>query len=69
MREVGSMGIQSVREEKTQDILIVKFSVETGMVIETFLYFPKGMGKLLYTYFQNEQMLYKNVSELIEKTG
>ena len=69
MREVGSMGIQSVREEKTQDILIVKFSAETGMVIETFLYFQKGMGKLLYTYFQNEQMLYKNVSELIEKTG
>lgn len=68
-RRVGTMSIISVDEEKTQDIVNVKFTAETEMVLQTQLYFPKGVGKLLYKYFESEQLMYKSVEELIEKIG
>lgn len=67
VRSVGTLSIQSLEEKETQDILIVKFSAETKMLIETSLYFPQGVGKLLNQYFRNEHLTYMNVSELIEK--
>lgn len=67
IKGVGTMSIQSVESKEIQDIVAVKFSAETKMVIDTFLYFPKGVGKLLQKYFQAELLNYKNVSELVEK--
>ena len=67
MRTIGTMNLQNVREETTQDIVIVKFYAETGMQLQTDLYFQKGIGKLLGDYFQSELLTYKNVSELLEK--
>jgi len=67
VRSAGTFSIQSLEEKDTQDILVVKFSAETKMLIETSLYFPIGVGKFLSQYFQNEQLTYMNVNELIEK--
>lgn len=67
VRGKGTLSIQNLEEKDTQDILIVKFSAETEMLIETSLYFPKGIGRLLKQYFQSDQLTYKNVNELIEK--
>lgn len=67
VRIKGSFQIQNLEEKDTQDILKVKFSAETGMVIITALYFPKGIGVLIKQYFQNEQLTYINVNELIER--
>jgi hypothetical protein len=67
VRAAGTLSIQSLEEKETQDILVVKFSAETKMLIETSLYFPKGVGNLLSQYFQNQQLTYMNVNELIEK--
>ena len=66
-RNKGAIIIQSIDEKDTQDILTVKFIAETEMVLETSLYCPKGIGFLLKQYFQKEQLIYKNVNELIEK--
>lgn len=68
VRAIGTLSIHSLEEKDTQDILIVKFSTETKMLIETSLYFPKGVGSLLSKYFQDEQLTYMNVNELLEKT-
>ena len=62
------MSIKNVEEKEQQDIVSVKFSAETGMLIITSLYFPKGVGEILHNYYYSEQLTHKNVSELIEKT-
>lgn len=67
VRATGTMSIHHVREENKIDIICVRFNAETDMQLLTSLYFPKGIGQLLQKYFQNEQLTYKNVSELIEK--
>lgn len=67
IRVTGTMSIRNVEEKEQQDIVSVKFSAETGMLIITSLYFPKGIGKVLHNYYSSEQLTYKNVSELIEK--
>ena len=67
VRATGTLSIQNLEEKETQDILVVKFSAETKMLIETELYFPKGIGNLLSKYFQNNQLTYINVNELLEK--
>lgn len=67
IRATGTMSIKNVEEKEQQDIVSVKFSAETGMLIITSLYFPKGIGKVLHNYYSSEQLTYKNVSELIEK--
>lgn len=67
VRTTGTFQIQKLEEKDTQDILIVKFSAETRMLFITSLYFPKGIGVLIKQYFQNEQLTYNNVNELIEK--
>ena len=68
IRAIGTMSIKNVEEKEQQDIVSVKFSAETGMLIITSLYFPKGVGKILHNYYYSEQLTHKNVSELIEKT-
>lgn len=65
-KQAGTMRILNVSQKETQDILTVKFNAVTGFYLETELYFPKGVGNLIYTYFQGEQLVYKNVSELVE---
>lgn len=67
VKAVGTMSIQDVASKDTQDIVTVKFSAETQMVIETFLYFPKGIGGLLRRYFKSEQLTYQAVYNMIEK--
>ncbi|MDD3141664.1 MAG: hypothetical protein PHX08_22245 [Lachnospiraceae bacterium] len=67
IKAAGTMDIHSVNEKDMQDILTVKFYAETEFQIETDLYFPKGVGKLLYNYFLKEHLTYKNVSCLVEK--
>lgn len=67
VRATGTMSIHHVREENKMDIVCVKFNAETDMQFLTSLYFPRGIGKRLHKYFQNEQLTYKNVNELIEK--
>jgi len=66
-RAFGTFSVHGLNITETQDILVVKFTAETKMVMETFLYFPKGVGELLYQYFQDEQITYNNTIELIEK--
>ena len=61
------MNIYCVDEKDTQDIVTVKFNAETEFQLLTDLYFPKGVGKLLYNYFKTNQMTYHNVNELIDK--
>jgi len=61
------MIIQDVNSSDLQDIVTVKFSAETNMVIETLLFFPKGIGELLRKYFKTEQLTYKSVENMIEK--
>ena len=68
IRAIGTMSIKNVEEKEQQDIVSVKFSAETGMLIITSLYFPKGVGEILHNYYYSEQLTHKNVSELIEKT-
>ena len=67
-RAVGTMSIQEATPKETQDIVTVRFTAETQMVIETDLYFPKGIGELLEKYFKSEQLTYQEVKNLIEKT-
>ena len=67
IKTIGTMSIYSVTETEIQDIVRVRFFAETGFRIDTDLYFPKGIGKLLYQYFQKEQLVYKNVYELVEQ--
>lgn len=67
VRAVGTMLIQKSEPKENQDILLVKFSAETGMVIETSLYFQKDIGVLVHQYFKDEQLSYKNVYEFVEK--
>ena len=67
VKEKGTMTISSVDEKGTQDIVFVKFNAETGFQIITTLYFPNGIGKLLYNYFKTTQLNYHNVSELVDK--
>lgn len=64
---IGTMSIQNVDSKESQDIVTVKFSAETQMVIEAFLYFPKGIGELLKRYFKSEQLTYQAVENMIEK--
>lgn len=67
VKATGTMSIQNVDSNDSQDIVTVKFSAETGMVIETFLYFPKEIGELLRKYFKSEQLTYQAVVNLVEK--
>lgn len=67
IKEAGTMSIYSVDEKETQDIVTVKFNAETGFQLMTDLYFPKGVGRLLFKYFNTNQMVYQNVSELLDK--
>lgn len=67
VKEAGTMKIQCVEKNNIMDIVRVKYNSETEMQFITDLYFPKGIGQLVYEYFQNEQMTYQNVSELVEK--
>lgn len=67
VKEIGTMSIQNVESKDSQDIVMVNFSAETQMVIETFLYFPKGIGELLKRYFKSEQLTYRAVENMIEK--
>ena len=67
VKAIGTMSIQSVASYDSQDIVAVNFSAETQMVIETLLYFPKGIGVLLKRYFESEQLTYQTVKNLIEK--
>lgn len=67
VKAIGTMSIQNVVSKDSQDIVTVNFSAETRMVIETFLYFPKGIGKLLKRYFKSEQLTYQSVKNMIEK--
>lgn len=69
MKEIGTMSIKKVDLKDSQDIVLVDFSSETNMVIETSLYFPKGVGGLLEHYFKSEKLTYKSVNELIDKMG
>lgn len=69
VKAVGTMSVQGVASKETQDIVTVKFSAETQMVIETDLYFPKGIGELLGKYFNSEQLTYQEVKRIIEKIG
>jgi hypothetical protein len=67
VKAIGTMSIQNVDSKDSQDIVTVNFSAETQMVIETFLYFPKGIGELLKRYFKSEQLTYQSVENMIEK--
>ncbi len=67
VKAIGTMSIQNVDSKDSQDIVTVNFSAETQMVIETFLYFPKGIGELLKRYFKSEQLTYQTVENMIEK--
>lgn len=67
VKAIGTMSIQNVESKDSQDIVIVNFSAETQMVIETFLYFPKGIGELLKRYFKSEQLTYQTVENMIER--
>lgn len=67
VKETGTMRIYCVKECDTQDIIEVKFHAETGFQLLTELYFPKGIGQLLYDYFKTDTLMYQNVSELLEK--
>ena len=67
VKETGTMSIYNIDEKDTQDIVTVKFNAETGFQLFTDLYFPKGIGRLLYDYFKTDQMTYQNVTELLEK--
>lgn len=67
VKVTGTMSIQNVESMDSQDIVTVKFSAETQMVIETSLYFPKGIGELLKRYFKSEQLTYMSVKNMIEK--
>lgn len=67
VKEVGTMSIMRLEETSTLDILVVKFYAETEMQLETSLYFPKGIGKLLNAYFDSETLTYKSVLELMER--
>lgn len=67
VKAIGTMSIQNVDSKDSQDIVTVNFSAETQMVIETFLYFPKGIGELLKRYFKSEQLAYQSVENMIEK--
>lgn len=67
VKATGTMKIQCFERKNVMDIVRVKFNSETEMQFITDLYFPKGVGQLVYEYFQNEQMTYQNVSELVEK--
>lgn len=67
VKVIGTMSIQKVDSKDSQDIVTVNFSAETQMVIETFLYFPKGIGELLERYFKSEQLTYQVVENMIEK--
>lgn len=67
VKTIGTMSIQNVDSKNSQDIVTVNFSAETQMVIETFLYFPKGIGELLKRYFKSEQLTYQVVENMIEK--
>ena len=67
VKAIGTMSIQNVDSKDSQDILTVNFSAETQMIIETFLYFPKGIGELLKRYFKSEQLTYQAVENMIEK--
>ncbi len=67
VKAIGTMNIYCVDEKDTQDIVTVKFNAETEFQLLTDLYFPKGVGKLLYNYFKTNQMTYHNVNELIDK--
>lgn len=67
VKAIGTMSIQNVDSKDSQDIVTVNFSAETQMVIETFLYFPKGIGELLKCYFKSEQLTYQAVENLIDK--
>ena len=67
VKAAGTMKIQCVEKTNETDIVKVKFNSEAEMQIVTDLYFPQGIGQLLYEYFQEEQMTYQNVSGLVEK--
>ena len=67
VKAIGTMSIQNVDSKDSQDIVTVNFSAETQMVIETFLYFPKGIGELLKSYFESKQLTYQAVENMIEK--
>ena len=67
VKAIGTMSIQNVDLKDSHDIVTVKFSAETQMVIETALYFPNGIGELLRKYFKSEQLTYKEVEYIIEK--
>lgn len=63
---IGTMTIQDVCSADSQDIVTVNFTAETEMVIETILYFPRGIGELLKRYFKTETLTYQEVAKLIE---
>ena len=65
----GTIDISYVEEKETQDIIKAKFYAETNMQIETDLYFPKGVGKLLQKYFMDDTLEYTNVRDLLEKVN
>ena len=67
VKAAGRMKIQCVEKKNDSDIVNVNFISEAEMQIVTDLYFPQGIGQLLYEYFQEEQMTYQNVSGLVEK--
>ncbi|XCP86917.1 hypothetical protein ABXS75_09035 [Roseburia hominis] len=67
VKATGTMSIYSVDEKETQDIVTVKFNAETGYQLMADLYFPKGIGQLLFKYFNTNQMMYQNVSDLLDK--
>lgn len=67
VKAIGTMSIQNVDSKELHDIVTVKFSAETQMVLETALYFPKGIGELLRRYFNSEQLTYKVVDNMIER--
>lgn len=67
VKAIGTMSIQDVNLTDSQDIVKVHFSAETQMLIETFLYFPKGIGELLECYFKSEQLTYHAVENMIER--
>ena len=67
VKATGSIDISAVEEKATQDIIKAKFYAETRTQIETDLYFPKGIGRLLHKYFTDNTLEYANVRELLEK--
>lgn len=68
---VGNMSIQDLEEREVSDILNVRFFAETGFTVITALYFPKGVGKIIHQYFNNDkrQLTYQNVNHLVERTS